>query len=365
MSDLTSPEVWMARALQLGERGRMTTHPNPRVGCVIVRDGVVVGEGFHQRAGEAHAEVHALAAAGEHARGADMFVTLEPCSHHGRTPPCANAVIAAGLRKVWVAMRDPNPEVAGCGIERLRAAGIDVEVGLLQTAAERLNRGFVQRMRAQLPWVTLKLAASFDARTAMASGESQWITAEPARADVHRLRAEAGAVLTGIGTVLHDDPQLNVRTLAQSCRQPDRIVLDSQARAPLDARVWLPGARRFWVVGREPAACPEGVTPVQVTMQDGRLRLDAVLAALAAVQVNEILVEAGAALAGALLQQGCVDEIVAYVAPSLLGDDARPLVRLPGLQRLDQRIPLQWLDCRQIGPDLRIIARPIPASAAD
>ncbi|TJY61164.1 bifunctional diaminohydroxyphosphoribosylaminopyrimidine deaminase/5-amino-6-(5-phosphoribosylamino)uracil reductase RibD [Sinimarinibacterium sp. CAU 1509] len=355
----------MARALQLGERGRMTTHPNPRVGCVIVRDDKVVGEGFHQRAGEAHAEVHALAAAGELARGAEMFVTLEPCSHHGRTPPCADAVIAAGLRKVWVAMQDPNPEVAGRGIERLRAAGIEVEVGMMQAAAEQLNRGFVKRMRAQRPWVTLKLAASFDGRTAMASGESQWITAEPARADVHRLRAEAGAVLTGIGTVLQDDPQLSVRGLLQSCRQPDRIVLDSRARAPLDARVWSPGARRFWIVGQEPVACPAEVKPLQVSIQDGRLCLDAVLTTLAAAQINEILVEAGARLAGALLQQGCVDEIVAYVAPSLLGDDARPFVRLPGLQRLDQRIRLQWLDCRQIGPDLRIIARPIPALAAD
>jgi diaminohydroxyphosphoribosylaminopyrimidine deaminase/5-amino-6-(5-phosphoribosylamino)uracil reductase len=354
----------MARALRLAECGRLTTHPNPRVGCVIVRDGVVVGEGYHQRAGEAHAEVYALAAAGEQARGAEMFVTLEPCSHHGRTPPCADAVIAAGLRKVWVAMQDPNPEVAGAGIERLRAAGIQVEVGLMQAAAEQLNRGFVQRMRAQRPWVRLKLAASLDARTAMASGESQWITSEPARADVHRLRAEAGAVLTGVGTLLHDDPQLNARALELPVRQPDRIVFDSRARAPLNARVWVPGARRFWVVGREPSECPPDVASLVVPTQDGRLNLDAALSALAQAQVNEVLVEAGAELAGALLQQGCVDEIVAYIAPSLLGDDARPLVHLPGLQRLAQRIPLQWLDCRQIGPDLRIIARPMPASGA-
>jgi len=348
----------MARALQLAARGRYTTHPNPRVGCVVVRDGEIVGEGWHQRAGEPHAEVHALRAAGARARGADLFVTLEPCSHHGRTPPCADALLQAGVGRVWAAMEDPNPLVAGQGLQRLRAGGIAVASGLLQKDAERLNRGFVSRMRRGRPFVTLKLAASLDGRTAMASGESQWITAAAARRDVHRLRAEAGAVLTGIGTVLADDPQLTARGLEEPLRQPDRIVLDSQAQAPSQARVWAPGARRLWLTGQA-AAAPDGVELLRCErVSDGALDLGAVLARLGEAQVNAVLLECGPRLAGAFLQAGMVDEIVAYLAPTLLGHDARPFAELPGLTQLAQRLQWRWSDVRSVGDDLRLTLEP-------
>ncbi len=347
----------MARALQLAALGRCSTFPNPRVGAVVVSDGQVVGEGWHRRAGEPHAEVFALREAGERARGADLYVTLEPCSHHGRTPPCADAVIAAGLARVVVAMADPNPLVAGRGLDRLRAAGIAVDCGLMGTEARRLNRGFVSRMERGRPWVTLKLGASLDGRTAMASGESQWITSPEARADVHRLRAEAGAVLTSSATVLADDPQLSVRGIEAS-RQPDRIVLDGGARVPVDARVWAPGARRLWISAMSPASWPDGVEALQVPAANGRLDLAAALTALGSAAVNEVLVECGPGLAGALLQARLVDELIVYLAPSLLGSEARGLAALPGLAALDQRLRLRYTDLRQIGPDLRITAVP-------
>ena len=399
----------MARALQLAALGRLSTFPNPRVGAVVVAgNGEVVGEGWHQRAGEAHAEVFALRAAGERARGADLYVTLEPCSHHGRTPPCADAVIAAGIRRVIVAMQDPNPLVSGRGLDRLRAAGITVETGVMQAAACRLNRGFVSRMERGRPFVTLKLGASLDGRTAMASGESQWITSAEARADVHRLRAEAGAVLTSSETVLADDPQLTVRELSGFGplsrlrervvpqapgegqpdmlsaasdptlsprlrrdslpqagertlvgRQPDRIVLDSSARVPVGAKVWNPGARRFWLSTRAPASVPEGVELLTVSeSESGHLDLAAALAVLGNAAVNEVLVECGPRLAGALLQANLVDELLIYLAPSLLGSEARGLAALPGFDRLDQRLRLRYTDVRQIGPDLKITAVP-------
>ncbi|EIT69478.1 MULTISPECIES: bifunctional diaminohydroxyphosphoribosylaminopyrimidine deaminase/5-amino-6-(5-phosphoribosylamino)uracil reductase RibD [Hydrocarboniphaga] len=399
----------MARALQLAALGRLSTFPNPRVGAVVVSpDGEIAGEGWHQRAGEAHAEVFALRAAGERARGADLYVTLEPCSHHGRTPPCADAVITAGVRRVIVAMRDPNPLVSGRGLDRLRAAGIVVETGVMQAAALNLNRGFVSRMERGRPFVTLKLGASLDGRTATASGESQWITSSEARADVHRLRAEAGAVLTSSETVLADDPQLTVREFASAVplsrsrervapqapgegqpeklgahsdstlsprlrrdplpqagegtiflRQPDRIVLDSSARVPANAKVWSSGARRFWVSTRDSATAPEGVELLTVPADtDGRVDLPAAFAALGTAAVNEVLVECGPRLAGALLQAKLVDELLVYLAPSLLGSEARGLAALPGLARLDQRLRLRYTDVRQIGPDLKITAVP-------
>ncbi len=352
--------VYMARALRLAERGLMTTHPNPRVGCVIVRDGLVVGEGAHLHAGEAHAEVHALKQAGDRARGADLFVTLEPCSHHGRTPPCADAVIAAGIRAVWVASEDPNPKVAGRGLEKLVASGIAVQTGLMRAEAQGLNRGFFSRLTRGRPWVTLKLAASLDGRTALARGESRWISSAEARADVHRLRAEAGAVMTSAATVLADDPQLTVRGLGDSLRQPDRIVLDTQARVPIQARVWTAGARRYWLLGREPAEAPGGVEWLSLTpTARGALDLSAALTWLAAREVNEVLLECGPGLAGAFLQRQLVDEVVAYLAPSLLGHEAYPFVMLPGIERLSQQLRMQWLDVRQIGPDLRLTARPL------
>ena len=345
----------MARALRLAERGRHTTQPNPRVGCVVVRDGVVVGEGFHERAGEPHAEVHALRSAGDRARGAEVFVTLEPCSHFGRTPPCADALLDAGVKKVWVAIEDPNPEVSGKGLERLRAAGIEVECGLMAAQAQALNRGFVSRMTLGRPHVTLKLAASLDGRTAMASGESKWITSEAARADVHRLRAEAGAVLTSSATVLADDPELTVRHLETS-RQPDRIVLDARGRVGRDAKVWNEGARRIWMTAQPGTAAPPAVERISLQAQGQHFSLKAALAELGRLKINDVLVECGPTLAGLLLQAEVVDELVMYLAPSLLGDAARPLAHLPQLERLAQRIPLQWRDVRAVGPDLRLTA---------
>lgn len=349
---------YMARALQLAEKGRQTTQPNPRVGCVIVRDGEIVGEGFHERAGEPHAEVHALRMAGDKARGADVFVTLEPCSHFGRTPPCADGLLAAGVRKVWAAMQDPNPEVAGKGLERLRAAGVEVECGLMQAQAQALNRGFVMRMTRGRPFVTLKLAASLDGRTAMANGESQWITSEAARTDVHRLRAEAGAVLTSSATVLADDPELTVRHVETS-RQPDRIVLDSRGRVSAKAKVWNEGARRILLTAQPQAAMPAGVEVAQLDRDGEYFSLGAAMYELGRLKINEVLVECGPTLAGLLLQAEVVDELVLYLAPSLLGDMARPLARLPHLQALSQRVQLQWRDVRAVGPDLRLTAAPV------
>ncbi|MES2490836.1 MAG: bifunctional diaminohydroxyphosphoribosylaminopyrimidine deaminase/5-amino-6-(5-phosphoribosylamino)uracil reductase RibD [Pseudomonadota bacterium] len=357
---MTNPKdatVYMAYALQLAEKGRHTTQPNPRVGCVIVRDGVIVGEGFHQRAGEPHAEVHALRMAGDKARGADVFVTLEPCSHFGRTPPCADGLITAGVRKVWAAMQDPNPEVAGKGLERLRAAGIEVECGLMQAQAQVLNRGFVMRMTRGRPFVTLKLAASLDGRTAMANGESQWITSEAARADVHRLRAQAGAVLTSSATVLADDPELTVRHVETS-RQPDRIVLDPRGRVGASAKIWNEGARRILLTTHSPATMPAGVEVAQLDRDGEYFSLTAAMSELGRLKVNEVLVECGPTLAGLLLQAEVVDELVLYLAPSLLGHAARPLARLPNLEKLSQRLQFQWRDVRVVGPDLRLTAVP-------
>jgi len=347
----------MARALRLAEQGKATTHPNPRVGCVIARDGIIVGEGFHRRAGEPHAEALALRAAGEKAAGAEVYVTLEPCAHHGRTPPCVDALIAVRPSRVWVAMRDPNPLVAGNGLARLREAGIEVHLGALGELAAELNRGFVSRMTRGRPWVTLKLAASLDGRTAMASGESQWITGEAARADVHRLRAEAGAVLTSSATVLLDDPQLTVR-LEGEWRQPDRIVLDTHHRAPAGARVWAEGARRFLLTTDEGVAAPAPGVEVLTVGADsgGHVDLCSALDALGGREINELLVECGPRLAGAFLQGGLADEIVVYLAPSLLGHDAQPLAHLPGMVRLEQRVRLKPKDVRLVGDDIRVIA---------
>lgn len=348
----------MAHALQLAARGRLTTRPNPRVGCVLVRAGRNIGEGYHRRAGEPHAEVHALAAAAEAARGATAYVTLEPCSHHGRTPPCADALIAAGVQRVVVAVEDPNPQVAGRGIAALRAAGMTVDIGCLAGPAAALNRGFFSRMQRGRPWVTLKLAASLDGRTAMASGESQWISGEAARADVHRQRAEAGAVMVAAATVLADDPQLTLRPAPDGVAPPDRIVLDARAEVPAGARVWADdGARRFWLTA-EPGAAPSGVHRLTVaTRADGRLRLDQALAVLAAAEVNAVLVEAGSRLAGALIDSRLPDELVVYLAPRLLGDAALGMANLPGLTGLADAPALRWTDTRTVGADLRLTAQ--------
>ena len=353
---------YMARALQLAARGLYSTDPNPRVGCVLVKDGVVVGEGWHERAGEPHAEVHALRAAGDKARGATAYVTLEPCSHHGRTPPCADALIAAGVTRAIAALQDPNPQVAGSGLARLQAAGIEAQSGLLSAEAENLNPGFISRMRRGRPFVRCKLAMSLDGRTAMASGESKWITGPDARADVQRLRARSSAVLTGIGTVLADDPGMTVR-LEGATRQPLRVVLDHQLRTPPTAKI-VRGQGDCLVIGINAAEAPReallaaGAQIVLLEPQPTRMTLQDVLLVLAARECNEVLLEAGATLSGAMLQAGLIDELVIYMAPHLLGDGARGLLHLPGLERMAQKIALKIEDIRKVGQDWRITAVP-------
>ena len=354
----------MARALELARKGLYSTHPNPRVGCVLVKDGVIVGEGWHERAGEPHAEVLALRAAGAQARGATAYVTLEPCCHTGRTGPCSQALIEAGVARVVAAMRDPNPRVAGGGAAALAKAGVPLEFGSMQERAEELNRGFASRMRRGRPWVRLKLAMSLDGRTAAANGESRWITGEAARADVHRLRAECGAVLTSAPTVLADDPSLTVRDLAfaqGAIRQPDRIVLDGGARVPAAAKVWNEdGARRFWLLPQSQAASPgSSATVLKVGVSaGGQLDLADALSKLAEQEVNELLVECGPKLAGALLQARLVDELIVYMAPILLGDAAPGLAHLPQVRTLAEKLAFEITDLRVFGPDWRITASP-------
>lgn len=351
----------MARALRLAERGLFTTTPNPRVGCVIVRDGRVVGEGWHARAGEPHAEIHALRAAGEAARGATVYVTLEPCSHHGRTPPCAAALIDAGVARVVAAMRDPNPQVAGRGIELLTLAGIRAEVGLLEEAARELNPGFVSRMTRGRPWVRVKTASSLDGKTALRNGQSQWITGEAARADVQRWRARACAVLTGVGTVLADDPRMNVRGI-DTPRQPLRVVLDSGLKTPPGARI-LQGGNTLIVCQQarserlEPLLAA-GAGVLELPGPEGRPDLALLMEVLARRGVNELHVEAGATLNGVLLAGGWVDEWLAYIAPVVLGHQARGLFDLPVLTEMSARRAYTLHDLRQIGPDLRLLLRP-------
>ncbi|MFQ5644736.1 MAG: bifunctional diaminohydroxyphosphoribosylaminopyrimidine deaminase/5-amino-6-(5-phosphoribosylamino)uracil reductase RibD [Thiogranum sp.] len=359
----------MAHAIRLAARGIYTTHPNPNVGCVIVNGAAVVGTGWHRQAGGPHAEVFALREAGEKARGADVFLSLEPCSHRGRTPPCADALVDAGVKRVVVAMQDPNPLVAGQGLERLRAAGIVVEAGLLEAQARAINPGFIARMQQARPWVRLKLASSLDGRTAMASGESRWITGDAARRDVQRLRARSSAVVTGIGTVLADDPSMNVRLDAadlyavEPVRQPLRVVLDTQLRMPTQAKMLsLPGSTLV-VTGvtdtaRWQALQQAGAGVVAVGTAGEQPAPQAVLRMLAERDINEVLLECGPTLAGAFLRAGLVDELVVYMAPHIMGDSARGLFHLPGLEQMRDRIALQWTDVRQVGDALRITARP-------
>lgn len=360
----------MARAIRLARRGLYTTHPNPRVGCVVVRDGAVVGEGWHERAGLAHAEVNALAAAGDLARGATAYVTLEPCCHHGRTPPCTEALIAAGVRRVVAAAADPNAKVDGGGLARLRDAGIQVESGVLEERARALNPGYLSLMTRHRPWVRLKLAASLDGRTAMASGESQWITGPAARRDVQRLRAQASAVVTGTGTVLVDDPRLNVRLSAEELgisgevRQPVRVILDSRSRTPATARI-LGGAGDVLVmVGADaPAAMVAALqargAEIQRISGDGTgLDLRAVLSELARRDLGEIHLECGSVLAGAFLSARLVDEMIIYMAPHVMGDTALGMAHIRGLTAMKQRISLRWRDVRRVGEDLRLTAVP-------
>lgn len=347
--------VFMSQALRLAELGLNTTSPNPRVGCVIVREGQVVGQGWHLRAGEPHAEIHALAQAGEQARGATAYVTLEPCCHFGRTPPCSEALIRAGVLRVVAAMVDPNPKVAGNGLEQLRQAGIAVESGLMQGPAQELNIGFVSRMQRGRPWLRLKAASSLDGRTALQNGASQWITGEAARDDVQHWRARACAILTGVGTVLHDNPRMNVR-LPDAIRQPLRVVADSRLRTPPGAVILQGGA--LLVCGNAPVAqvYPHDVETLRLDNGHGQVDLAALLAELARRGVNELHVEAGAALNGALLAQGLVDEILLYVAPQLLGSSARGLFDIPALTAMEQAFRLDIKEVVKLGQDLRIRA---------
>ena len=353
----------MARALRLARRGRCTTDPNPAVGCVIVNDGEIVGEGWHERAGEAHAEVRALQRAGTRARGATVYVTLEPCSHHGRTPPCSDALIDAGVARVVVAMRDPNPQVAGEGLRKLEAAGIEVVHGIMQEQAEDLNRGFIRRMRDDRPHVVCKLAMSMDGRTAMASGESRWITSAAARRDVHRLRACSSAIMTGIGTVLADDPAMTARHEDGSLhdRQPLRIVLDPRLSTPPQAKILRqPGRTLIITAIREPdVEHPLREAGAEILCMPGRgdfIDLAGLMEYLATEEINTVLLETGATLSGAMLQAGLIDELIVYMAPHLMGDGARALFNLPGLERMEQRIGLTIHDIRAIGDDWRIHA---------
>ncbi|MEM1437682.1 MAG: bifunctional diaminohydroxyphosphoribosylaminopyrimidine deaminase/5-amino-6-(5-phosphoribosylamino)uracil reductase RibD [Pseudomonadota bacterium] len=355
----------MAEALRLARRGRNGVTPNPAVGCVIVRDGAVVGHGWHQRAGEPHAEVFALREAGAAAAGATAYVTMEPCSITRRTPPCTEALIGAGVHRVVYAMRDPNPAIDGRGGEAMRAAGLQVDEGLMADEAAQLNEGFALRMRRGRPFVTLKLGASLDGATAMASGESQWITGPDARRDVQRLRARSCAILTGVGTVLADDPSLTVRdpSLGETPRQPLRVVLDSQLRTPATARM-LAAPGETLIIGRRPcedaaalASAGARYQPLAGDTQD-RVALDSMLHALGDAEINELLVEAGPTLAGALLDAHLVDRVVVYQAPVLLGSETRGLADTPGWQRLNDGLRLQLEEVRRIGNDLRITARP-------
>ncbi len=363
---------YMARAIRLARNGLYTTHPNPRVGCVLVNGGDIVGEGYHRRAGEPHAEPNALAAAGDRARGATAYVTLEPCCHHGRTPPCTEGLIEAGVCRVVAAMEDPNPLVAGQGLERLREAGVEVACGLLQQEAEALNPGFIKRMRDGLPYVRCKLAMSLDGRTAMASGESKWITGEDARRDVQRLRARSSAIVTGIGTVLADDPSMNVRLGREDLpglppelepQQPLRVVLDSQLQISPEARMLtLPGITVIiCCADRDPVKRSlleaAGAQVVRRPAGSDCIDLRSVFEYLATQEINEILLEAGPTLAGAALSEGLVDELVIYVAPHLMGDGGRGLFHLPGLEKMQDRIGLEITDMRSLGSDLRITAR--------
>lgn len=354
----------MAEALRLAERGRYTAHPNPRVGCVLAHGEQVVGRGWHERTGEPHAEVHALRDAGTEARGASAYITLEPCNHHGRTPPCTEALIEAGVARVVAAIVDPHPRVSGRGLARLAEAGIATDRGLMETQARALNPGFLSRMETGRPFVRAKLASSLDARTVGPDGESKWITGEAARRDGHRWRARADAVLTGMGTVLADDPRLDVRLDDEDLPPRPIIVLDSNDRLPPDARLFTTGAAVLRAgrtpIGGLPTHCE---TLTGLLDAHGRIDLDALLGELGHREINELHVEAGPTLTGALLAGGHVDELLIYQAPCLIGE-GHSLVRLPGVEKLGQRLHVDIFESRRIGADLRIRLRPRRADEA-
>lgn len=373
MTLLHSDPYYMAHALRLARRGMWTTDPNPRVGCVIVREGEIVGEGWHEVAGGPHAEIHALKMAKDKAKGATCYVTLEPCCYHGRTPPCTDALIKAGITRVVVAVTDPNPLVSGKGMEQLSKAGVLVDIGTLSSEAEYLNLGFLMRMRHQRPYIRCKMAMSLDGRTAMASGESQWITSKDARTDVQALRARSSAILTGAGTVLADNPLLTVRLeelpthlpKPTVIRQPLRVIVDSHLSTPPSARLLsLPGKTVIFTASQNTTIKTmlekAGAQVIYMPSRDGQIDLNSMCQKLAKDhEVNELLMETGATLAGCMLRAQLIDEIILYMAPLLMGNRARGLFNLPHLDSLKQRIPLEISEIRAIGPDWRITIHPL------
>jgi len=369
----SADHAFMTQALRLAEQGLYTTTPNPRVGCVIVKDGMVVGEGAHLKAGEPHAEVHALRQAGDKARGAEVYVTLEPCSHHGRTPPCADALVKAGVTRVVAAMQDPNPKVAGTGLALLQAQGIATSAGLMQMQAEALNAGFISRMTRGLPFVRSKIAASLDGRTALANGDSKWITGDESRLDVQHWRARSCAILTGVGTVLADDPRMNVREVGAltqgspnpaDARQPLRVIVDSSLRISPDAKV-LQDGHALIVYSSNPhnkraVLQQTGATLLELPNEQGNVCLKSLLQALAQREINELMVEAGQGVNGALLNQGLIDEFLLYYAPVLMGSAAKGMFDIASLSDMQLRTQLQIMELLQIGNDIRIRAKPLP-----
>lgn len=354
--------TYMTLALRLAEQGLYSTQPNPRVGCVIVKNNQIIGQGAHLKAGEPHAEVFALREAGASAKEADAYVTLEPCNHQGRTPPCVDALIIAGIKRVVVAMQDPNPLVAGKGIQRLQAHGIEVKLGLMEAEANALNPGFISRMTRGLPYVRSKVAASLDGSTALNNGQSQWITSDAARQDVQHWRAQSCAILTGIGSVLADNPSMNVR-LPDLLRQPLRVVVDSKLQIPLDAKILQGGntliAYANGLQHRSNGLQAAGASLLQVAGDEGKVCLKSLLSHLASLGINEVMVEAGGRLNGALLAQNLIDELLIYYAPKLMGSQSKGMFALPTLIDMRQAINLQLLDIRQIGKDIRLRAKPI------
>ena len=349
----------MARALALAAKGLFTTSPNPRVGCVIERGDAIVGEGWHEAAGKPHAEVNALEQAGDRARGGTAYVTLEPCSHQGRTPPCADALIRAGVSRVVAAMQDPNPQVAGTGFARLQTSGVEVIVGVMEEEARELNVGFVSRMTRGRPWVRLKVAASVDGRTALANGKSQWITGEAARTDGHRWRARACAVLTGIGTVRDDDPQLNVR-LVETPRQPLKVLVDSRLEISPGAKLFNDGKVLVFAAEKSPRADvlrARGAEVVFMANARGKVDLPALLEELAHREINELHIEAGNGLNGSLLMEDCVDELLLYFAPTVLGDGAKGMFHMADFAELAQGRRFRFTAAEPVGEDLRVLAR--------
>ncbi|WP_371128809.1 bifunctional diaminohydroxyphosphoribosylaminopyrimidine deaminase/5-amino-6-(5-phosphoribosylamino)uracil reductase RibD [Nitrosomonas sp. Nm132] len=352
--------TFMSQALKLAEKGLYTTSPNPRVGCVIVKNNRVIGSGWHERAGQPHAEINALNSAGVETKNATVYVTLEPCSHYGRTPPCAQALINAGVAKVIIAMLDPNPLVAGSGATMLRQAGIIVQAGLLEEQARMLNIGFISRMIRHRPWVRLKIAASLDGKTALENGESQWITSEAARLDGHRLRATSCAILTGIGTVKKDDPQLTVRYIETS-RQPLRVVIDSRLEISVNARLLQDEKILIFSAQRDESRIKsleeKGADIIIMPGAGGKVDLTQMMVKLTDFEINEVLVESGSTLGGAMVQEGLVDELVIYLAPYVLGDKAQGMLSLPMLTTLSHKRKLEVTDLRVIGEDIRVTAR--------